>query len=64
MLKQVSSGFFAVTTTPLPSYVDADLLHYDMIWAAAGTLRAVFPVTPQDLVHAAHGLVADVKVEV
>jgi prolyl-tRNA editing enzyme YbaK/EbsC (Cys-tRNA(Pro) deacylase) len=30
----------------LTTYLDADLLTYDVVWAAAGTPRAVFPVTP------------------
>ena len=50
--------------TPLPTYVDADLLHYELLWAAAGTPHAVFAVTPQDLVRVTNGTVADVKVDV
>ena len=33
----------------LETYIDADLLQYREIWAAAGTPRAVFRLTPQDL---------------
>jgi prolyl-tRNA editing enzyme YbaK/EbsC (Cys-tRNA(Pro) deacylase) len=29
--------------------VDEDLLQYEQIWAAAGTPRAVFRLTPADL---------------
>jgi prolyl-tRNA editing enzyme YbaK/EbsC (Cys-tRNA(Pro) deacylase) len=29
--------------------LDEDLLQYDLIWAAAGTPHAVFPITPQEL---------------
>ena len=35
--------------SPLATYVDADLLQYDVVWAAAGTPRAVFPVDPKRL---------------
>ena len=35
--------------TPIRTILDADLLNFDVIWAAAGTPRAVFQVTPQDL---------------
>ena len=28
--------------TPLATYMDRDLLQYDVIWAAAGTPKAVF----------------------
>ncbi len=47
-------------TRPLPTYVDADLLQYDLLWAAAGSPYAVFPVTPQDLVRIAGGQVVDI----
>ena len=32
--------------TPLVTYVDEDLLQYDVVWAAAGTPKAVFSVAP------------------
>lgn len=34
---------------PLPTYLDADLLGYDVVWAAAGTPRAVFAIEPARL---------------
>ena len=34
---------------PLKTYIDADLLQYAEIWAAAGTPNAVFALTPTDL---------------
>jgi prolyl-tRNA editing enzyme YbaK/EbsC (Cys-tRNA(Pro) deacylase) len=34
---------------PLEIYIDADLLQYSEIWAAAGTPNAVFALTPADL---------------
>ena len=40
---------------PLPTLVDEDLLRFDVVWAAAGTPRAVFPVGPRELTEAAAG---------
>lgn len=48
---------------PLPTYIDADLLRYDRLWAAAGSPYAVFPVTPQELVRITGGRVVDLKRE-
>ena len=31
---------------PLPTWIDADLLQYETVWAAAGTPNAVFSVDP------------------
>ena len=47
--------------TPLKTYLDEDLLHYDMIWAAAGTPNAVFPVEPQALLKMSGAQVVSVK---
>lgn len=41
----------------MPCFVDEDLLGYDVVWAAAGTPRHVFPVAPSELVRAAGGTV-------
>jgi prolyl-tRNA editing enzyme YbaK/EbsC (Cys-tRNA(Pro) deacylase) len=35
--------------TPLATFFDADLLHHEVVWAAAGTPRCVFPVEPHQL---------------
>jgi prolyl-tRNA editing enzyme YbaK/EbsC (Cys-tRNA(Pro) deacylase) len=43
--------------TPLRTFVDADLLAYDVVWAAAGTPRHVFAVRPDDLVRASGGTI-------
>jgi Cys-tRNA(Pro) deacylase len=40
-------------------FVDRDLLGYAEVWAAAGTPRHVFAITPDDLVRASAGEVAD-----
>src|SRR5581483_4640412 len=35
--------------TAIATYIDRDLLGYDVVWAAAGTPRAVFAVDPKKL---------------
>ena len=40
-------------STPLATYMDAALLDYALVWAAAGTPDAVFPIAPQRLAAAA-----------
>ena len=45
----------------LVTYMDRDLLQYDVIWAAAGTPRAVFRTEPAALRDAAKAIVIDVK---
>lgn len=47
--------------TTLRTLIDADLLTFDTIWAAAGTPNAVFQTTPADLVRMTGGEVADIK---
>jgi Cys-tRNA(Pro) deacylase len=47
--------------TRLPTYIDQDLLNFEVIWAAAGTPNAVFAVTPEELVRASHGIIANLK---
>ena len=46
---------------PLETLVDEDLMGYDEIWAAAGTPRSVFPLTPAELVERSGGSVARVS---
>jgi prolyl-tRNA editing enzyme YbaK/EbsC (Cys-tRNA(Pro) deacylase) len=46
---------------PLETLVDEALLGYDEIWAAAGTPRSVFPLTPTQLVERSGGTVASVS---
>jgi prolyl-tRNA editing enzyme YbaK/EbsC (Cys-tRNA(Pro) deacylase) len=45
----------------LATFVDEDLLGYDVLWAAAGTPRHVFAVRPDDLVRASGGTVATLR---
>ncbi|MBI3957330.1 MAG: hypothetical protein HY328_00875 [Chloroflexi bacterium] len=47
----------------LTTLIDADLLAFDEIWAAAGTPNAVFRLLPAELVAITGGLVADVRRE-
>lgn len=47
--------------TRLATYMDADLLQYDVVWAAAGTPKAVFPVDPKRLRDATGAMTVDVK---
>jgi len=47
--------------TPIETYIDADLLPYQEIWAAAGTPRAVFRLIPQDLQKMNHGAIVSIQ---
>jgi prolyl-tRNA editing enzyme YbaK/EbsC (Cys-tRNA(Pro) deacylase) len=46
---------------PIPTYIDRDLLQYDVVWAAAGTPRHVFRITPAELTRITAGTVADLR---
>ncbi len=45
---------------PLATYMDEDLLQYDVVWAAAGTPRAVFSADPNKLRDAVRATVISV----
>ena len=45
----------------MATFVDADLRRHARIWAAAGTPRAVFELTPQDLEAMSGGRVLEVS---
>jgi prolyl-tRNA editing enzyme YbaK/EbsC (Cys-tRNA(Pro) deacylase) len=49
--------------TSLPVVIDRDLLQYDLVYAAAGTPHAVFPIAPTDLVRITAARVLDVRTE-
>ena len=58
---------FAIGDVPPPGHpaklttlVDRDLMAHAVIWAAAGTPRAVFQLTPDDLVRLTAGRIVDV----
>jgi prolyl-tRNA editing enzyme YbaK/EbsC (Cys-tRNA(Pro) deacylase) len=44
---------------PIPTFIDRDLLQFEVVWAAAGTPRHVFPIAPQQLLRITGGRVAD-----
>jgi prolyl-tRNA editing enzyme YbaK/EbsC (Cys-tRNA(Pro) deacylase) len=46
---------------PLKTFIDEDLLAFDVVWAAAGTPVSVFAVAPQQLVVAVGGEVIGVR---
>ena len=46
---------------PLETFIDDDLLQYQEIWAAAGNPRALFRLTPQDLLKMTGGQVVSLK---
>ncbi|MGQ9503041.1 MAG: YbaK/EbsC family protein [Anaerolineae bacterium] len=50
-------------TSTLPVYVDADLMGFNVVWAAAGTPHSVFAITPHELIRATKGIIADLKTE-
>ena len=43
--------------SPIPTFIDRDLIDYDVVWAAAGTPRHVFPIAPAELVRVTGGSV-------
>jgi len=43
------------------TFIDRDLVQYDVLWAAAGTPRHVFPIAPQDLVRVTAGTIVDLR---
>jgi prolyl-tRNA editing enzyme YbaK/EbsC (Cys-tRNA(Pro) deacylase) len=47
---------------PIPTYIDRDLLDYDVVWAAAGTPHHVFAIAPAQLRALTSGVVADLRV--
>jgi Cys-tRNA(Pro) deacylase len=49
--------------SPLPTAIDEDLLTYDVVWAAAGTPRDVFPVAPAELARLTGGTVAHLRAD-
>jgi prolyl-tRNA editing enzyme YbaK/EbsC (Cys-tRNA(Pro) deacylase) len=59
---------FAIGGTPpfghprrLRVLCDGDLLRFDVVWAAAGTPRSVFPISPHELVRISGAEPADFK---
>ena len=48
----------------MPTFIDRDLLGYQLVWAAAGTPRDVFSIAPDELVRITGGIVAALRVEI
>ncbi len=46
---------------PLPVYIDQDLMRFDVVYAAAGTPNAVFPIAPPILQQLTAGIVLDLR---
>ena len=46
---------------PVIVIIDEDLMQYEEIWAAAGTPKAIFKLTPQDLLKITDGKVSRIK---
>ena len=46
---------------PIQTLIDRDLLQYDTIWAAAGTPRSVFSLSPDELRQLTAGQVASIR---
>ena len=44
----------------ISTYIDEDLMGYEYIWAAAGTPRAIFKLTPVELIHITGGKIITV----
>ena len=44
----------------LETFIDADLMQYSQIWAAAGTPQAVFALTPESLVRMTGGKLIEI----
>ena len=47
--------------TALRLWIDEDLLGHDLIYAAGGVPECIFPLTPEELLKATGGIVADVR---
>ncbi len=48
-------------TRVIETWIDADLLQYREIWAAAGHPRAVFRLTPEELIQMTNGRIGKIK---
>lgn len=46
---------------PLPAFLDQDLLAYPLLWAAGGTPRALFALTPEELLRLSRAQPVDLR---
>ena len=56
-------GHIEAISRPSPRYLDERLLGYEVVWAAAGTPNAVFPVNPRELTRATSATVVSVSAD-
>lgn len=49
-------------TGPVTSYLDRRLMEHDVVWAAAGTPRSVFPIAPGELLRITAATLGDIAV--
>lgn len=49
--------------TPLPTFIDEDFWRFEIVWAAAGTPNAVFPLSPDELKQVTNATVAKIKLD-
>ena len=52
---------FGHRTPDIPIYIDESLLRFEVVYAAAGSAHANFPITVQQLIEVTGGKVMDVK---
>jgi prolyl-tRNA editing enzyme YbaK/EbsC (Cys-tRNA(Pro) deacylase) len=50
-------------TAPLPTFIDRDLLQHAVVYPAGGVPECVFPISPEELVRATGGTIADLREE-
>lgn len=48
-------------TRHIRTFIDADLMEHDEVWAGAGAPDSVFAITPDELVRASGGAVVDLR---
>lgn len=48
---------------PLPTFIDRDLLRHELIYPAGGLPEYLFPISPEELLRATGGTVADLREE-
>lgn len=56
------TGFSIGYKNPRSSYMDADLMKFNLVWAAEGTPNTVFAISPNDLIRACQATIADLRV--
>ena len=60
-LEELVGKTIDVDIKEIETFIDQDLLSYDVLWAEAGTPHAVFALTPDDLIKITPGEIIDIK---